>query len=97
MGDVRAPGGVLGNLEAALDELIDDGVDPDRLSASTYAATEPIAANSTELGRSLNRRVEIALQPGLEDMPMHQELIWEASTASAAMLATGDDSMHASR
>ena len=80
-----------------LDELIDDGVDPDRLSASCYAATEPIAANSTELGRSLNRRVEIALQPGLEDMPMHQELIWEASTASAAMLATGDDSMHASR
>jgi len=67
-----------------LDELVDSGIDPDRLSAASYAATEPLAPNESEAGRALNRRVEIALEPDLQDLPMHEELLWEAATASSA-------------
>jgi chemotaxis protein MotB len=42
--------------------LITKGVDPQRLSATGYAAQHPIATNSTAAGRALNRRVEIVLQ-----------------------------------
>jgi chemotaxis protein MotB len=37
------------------------GVDPERLEASGVAGLRPIAPNTTEAGRSRNRRVEIAL------------------------------------
>ena len=42
--------------------LIGKGVDPQRLTAIGYASLRPIASNSTEAGRALNRRVEIVLQ-----------------------------------
>jgi chemotaxis protein MotB len=40
-------------------ELILDGVDPARLSASGYAQYHPIATNVTPTGREKNRRVEL--------------------------------------
>lgn len=40
-------------------ELISDGVDPNRLSASGHAEFEPIASNSTEDGKAKNRRVDL--------------------------------------
>lgn len=72
-----------------LDGLVDAGVDADRLSAATYAATEPLATNDSAEGRSINRRVEIALEPTLDDMPMHQELLWEGARMGAVQHADG--------
>lgn len=39
--------------------LVDNGIDPSRLSATGYADTHPISDNSTPEGRARNRRVEI--------------------------------------
>jgi chemotaxis protein MotB len=44
---------------SVLQELILDGVDPKRLSASGYAEFSPDATNATKTGREKNRRVEI--------------------------------------
>jgi chemotaxis protein MotB len=41
--------------------LTREGIDPDRLSAAGYAEFHPIAENSTEDGRRLNRRVDIVI------------------------------------
>ena len=38
--------------------LIDEGIDPTRLSARGYGETHPISDNDTEEGRAENRRVE---------------------------------------
>jgi chemotaxis protein MotB len=43
--------------------LQDAGVDPTRLSGVGFAQYQPIAANDTPEGRSLNRRIEIVLAP----------------------------------
>jgi len=39
------------------------GVDPTRLSAAGFGEFQPVAANDTPDGRSLNRRIEIVLVP----------------------------------
>jgi chemotaxis protein MotB len=39
------------------------GVDPTRLAAAGYGEFQPVAANDTPEGRSLNRRIEIVLVP----------------------------------
>lgn len=39
------------------------GVNPSRLSAVAYGEHRPVADNSTEEGRALNRRIEIVLMP----------------------------------
>jgi chemotaxis protein MotB len=39
------------------------------VSAAAYADTQPVADNDTPEGRALNRRIEIALQPNLEELP----------------------------
>jgi chemotaxis protein MotB len=39
------------------------GIDPKRLSAASYGEHHPVADNSTEEGRALNRRIEIVLIP----------------------------------
>jgi chemotaxis protein MotB len=44
---------------AVVHELILDGVDPKRLSATGYAQYHPIASNATPTGREKNRRVEL--------------------------------------
>ena len=49
--------------------LIEYGVPPSRISAAAYADTEPVADNATEEGRAQNRRIEIALQPNLDELP----------------------------
>ena len=47
---------------AVLRYFIDKGVKPERLTATGYADTFPLATNNTELGRSKNRRVEFVLE-----------------------------------
>ncbi len=41
------------------DFLIDQGVDPGRLTAVGYGASRPVAENGTEQGRERNRRIEM--------------------------------------
>lgn len=43
--------------------LMGQGVNPARMTAIGYGETSPIADNSTEYGRQLNRRVEITIAP----------------------------------
>ena len=49
--------------EALREELMSRGVDPSRLEARGYGASFPVATNETPEGRSLNRRVEIVINP----------------------------------
>ena len=49
--------------------LIESGVPDKHISATGYADTQPVADNDTEEGRALNRRIEIALQPDLKELP----------------------------
>lgn len=49
--------------------LADHGVPPVRLSAAGYADTQPAASNDTPEGRQQNRRIEIVLQPNLDELP----------------------------
>jgi chemotaxis protein MotB len=44
---------------SVLQELLLDGVDPKRISASGFAEFKPLATNVTEAGREKNRRVEL--------------------------------------
>lgn len=43
--------------------LMDQGVEPGRLSSRGMGPDQPVASNATEAGRSQNRRVEIKLTP----------------------------------
>ena len=45
------------------------GLDPQRLSASGYGEYHPIASNSTETGRALNRRVDLVVVGKQEPAP----------------------------
>jgi chemotaxis protein MotB len=46
--------------------LVDqDGLDPDRLAATGFGASDPAASNTTAAGRALNRRIDfVILAPG---------------------------------
>jgi chemotaxis protein MotB len=48
--------------------LIAQGVDARGLSAAGYGEFDPMVANDTPDGRAKNRRIEIALQPNLEEL-----------------------------
>ena len=43
--------------------LVGQGVDPNRISTIGFGESAPVADNSTESGRQLNRRVVITIQP----------------------------------
>ena len=47
--------------QSVVDYLINKGVDPPRLIAKGYGRSLPVASNSTEEGRALNRRVEMKI------------------------------------
>lgn len=44
------------------------GLSEKRWSAAGYGSTDPVATNDTEEGRKLNRRVELVVQPNVEEM-----------------------------
>jgi chemotaxis protein MotB len=62
---VRWPGGnwqlAAERSVAVVQTLEDYGVPSERLSASSYGDTRPVQANTTEEGRSFNRRVDIVI------------------------------------
>jgi chemotaxis protein MotB len=47
--------------------LIEQGLDPAKLSAAGFAEQQPIAANDTVEGRARNRRIELVLVPETAD------------------------------
>jgi chemotaxis protein MotB len=49
-------------------ELVDNGVDPHRLTAAGRAFYQPVASNSTAAGKALNRRTEIIISPKLDEL-----------------------------
>lgn len=51
------------------DYLASVGVAPQRMQAVGYGETRPVADNSTEQGRAMNRRVEITLMPMQQQQP----------------------------
>jgi chemotaxis protein MotB len=44
------------------------GLEPKNWSAAGYADTDPVATNDTDDGRKKNRRVELVVQPNVEEM-----------------------------
>jgi len=52
-----------------MQRLEEHGVPAARLSFAGYADTQPVAPNDTDEGRAQNRRIEIVLQPRLDELP----------------------------
>jgi chemotaxis protein MotB len=48
--------------------LVAQGVDPKALSAAGYGEFDPVASNDAPDGRAKNRRIEITLQPDLDEL-----------------------------
>jgi chemotaxis protein MotB len=48
--------------------LVAQGDDPQNLSGAGYGEFDPIAGNDTPAGRARNRRIEITLQPNLDEL-----------------------------
>jgi chemotaxis protein MotB len=48
--------------------LITQGEDPHALSAAGYGEFDPIAGNDSQDGRAKNRRIELTLQPNLDEL-----------------------------
>lgn len=48
--------------------LIAQGVRPDVLSAAGYGEFDPVASNDDSSGRARNRRIEITLQPNIDEL-----------------------------
>lgn len=53
---------------AVINELAASGVDPARLTAAGRAFYQPIAPNTTDAGKALNRRTEIIISPKLDEL-----------------------------
>lgn len=48
--------------------LIESGMRPDTLSAAGYGEFDPVAANDTPQNKAKNRRIEITLQPNIDEL-----------------------------
>ena len=48
--------------------LVAQGVKPEELSAAGYGEFDPIAPNAEPSGRARNRRIEITLQPNIDEL-----------------------------
>ena len=47
--------------------LVQSGMQPETLSAAGYGEFDPVAANDTAEGKAKNRRIEITLQPNIDE------------------------------
>ncbi|MCP4678858.1 MAG: OmpA family protein [Deltaproteobacteria bacterium] len=58
-----------GRAVAVVQHLIENGVAMESVSAAGYGETQPVASNENEEGKAQNRRIEIVLQPNLDELP----------------------------
>ncbi len=54
--------------------LIESGLEPNRVSAASFAETHSVTPNDTPESRAKNRRIEIVVVPNLESLPGYEEL-----------------------
>jgi chemotaxis protein MotB len=54
--------------------LVDQGMDPKQVSAVGYGEFDPVVANDSSEHKAQNRRIEIALQPNLAEVPGMDDL-----------------------
>lgn len=54
--------------------MIEAGMPPERISASSYGEFRPVQSNETREGRDANRRIEIVVVPDLSSLPGFEEL-----------------------
>jgi chemotaxis protein MotB len=54
--------------------LLDAGLSPQNISAAGYGEFDPVAANDTPANQAKNRRIEITLQPNIEELIAAPEL-----------------------
>ncbi|MGZ3693104.1 MAG: OmpA family protein [Bdellovibrionota bacterium] len=54
--------------------MVDNGMPSERVSAASYADTQPIQSNDTVEGKAANRRVAIVIVPDLSSLPGYDEL-----------------------
>lgn len=59
---------------AAVKEMIDAGLAPERVSAASFAEYRPAYSNGTDEGRAQNRRIEIVVLPDLNRLPGADEI-----------------------
>jgi chemotaxis protein MotB len=59
---------------AVIKLLLEKGVRPDVLSAAGYAEFDPAQSNTSEKGKTKNRRIEIVIVPNIEDLVKMPEL-----------------------
>ncbi|MFK7928506.1 MAG: OmpA family protein [Myxococcota bacterium] len=55
-------------------EMLDVGMPPGRISASSYSEHDPVAPNRTTEGKAMNRRIQIVIIPDLSGLPGYEEL-----------------------
>lgn len=67
---------------SVLQELLLDGVAPERVSAAGFAEFAPVATNATKTGREKNRRVEIHFYGKKNDKNMTPESILDKQAAN---------------
>ena len=54
--------------DAVKNLLVQRGVAPSRISSTGYGPSQPVATNDTAVGRRMNRRVEIKIDPASQTM-----------------------------
>lgn len=54
--------------------MTDNGMAVDRVSAASFADTQPVSSNDSAEGRAANRRVAIVVVPDLSSLPGYDEL-----------------------
>ena len=66
-----------------LNTMISAGMPAERLSAASYADTQPISSNSTPEEKAANRRIAIVIVPDLSTLPGYDELNRLSTTPAA--------------
>jgi chemotaxis protein MotB len=59
---------------AVVKTMIENGMAAERVSAASYADTQPVQSNDSVEGRAANRRVAIVVVPDLSSLPGYDEL-----------------------